>query len=111
MQQIAPDCRAVVTRFVYNLCNGLLAYPLLKDCDYRPVLLEEPSSAEQAVAILLNVLMIDGDSKVLNAQEAELRAGQYLRGYCDSSYRVQPPFEAWELERHPYNRKSSGPMP
>ena len=111
MRRIEPDCRAVVTRFVYNMCNGLLAYPLLEDRDYRQVLLDEPSAAEQTIAILLNVLTMDEDGKVLEAEKAEFRAAQYLRGYCDPTYRIEPPLEPWELERQPYNRRSSGPMP
>ena len=48
MNHVSTDCRAVVTRFVYNMNNGLLAYPVLQGSDYRSVLIEEPSAAEQA---------------------------------------------------------------
>jgi hypothetical protein len=111
MRHLEPDCRAVITRFVYNMCNGLLAYPLLENLDYRRVLWDEPSSAEQAIAIFLNALTMDAAGKVLDAQKAEFRAGQYIRGYCDPGYRIEPPLSSWELERQPYNRRSSGPMP
>lgn len=111
MSKLPVDCQAVVTRFVYNLCNGLLAYPILKDCDYRSVIVEEPSSAEQAVAVFLNVLEVSDIGVVSNAEAAELRAGQWLRSYCDPSYQPELPFEDWETKRAPYGRRSSGPMP
>ncbi len=35
MNHLSTDCRAVITRFIYNMNNGLLAYPLLEGSDYR----------------------------------------------------------------------------
>lgn len=110
-RHIESEARAVVTRFVYDMWNGTLEHPLLVGFDYRTVLLDEPSSAEQMVATFLNVLEVDDDGRVTNADEARLRAEQYLRRYCDQNYSVEPPFQDWELERHPYNRDSLGPMP
>lgn len=63
------------------------------------------------VAVFLNVLTLDNDGHVTNAREAEVRAAQYLRSYCEPAYEVDPPFQQAELMRHVYGRPSSGPMP
>ena len=106
-----PDCRAVMNHFVYSMMNGMLGYPLLEPVDYRPVLMEEGSASEQATAIFCNVLELDTDGSPVNANEAEVRAAQYIRAHCDQSYEVDPPFEAWELDRPPRKGKRLGPMP
>jgi len=46
------------------------------------------------------VLELDADGTVLNASHAEYRAAQFIRRYFDRAYRVDPPFERWELELH-----------
>lgn len=107
---VDQDVRAVATRFVYNMWNGLLEPSLLKSLNYREVLSAEPSAAEQMVAVFLNVLVIDGSGHVTNAKEAEFRAAQSLRSYLDRGYPVEPPLAESELELHPYSGPSSGPM-
>ena len=67
--------------------------------------------AEQASAIFCNVLELDEDGRPTNANEAEIRAAQYIRGYCDPEYTVDPPFEDWEIDRPPREGKKLGPMP
>lgn len=111
MPRLNPDCRAVINDFVYSMVNGLLGYPLLESIDYRPILMEEGSAAEQACAIFCNVLELDIDGQSINASEAEIRAAQYIRGYCDRSYEVDPPFEDWETHRPMRKGKKLGPMP
>ena len=59
----------------------------------------------------MNVLELDAAGHVVNAEEAEQRAGEYLRSYVDADDEAQPAFEDWETERYPYGRPSSGPMP
>ena len=59
VKQLSPDVKAVITRFVYEVFNGTFAYPLLEDIDYRSVLFDEPSAAEQMIATFLNVLEIN----------------------------------------------------
>ena len=93
------------------MANGLLGYPLLDSTDYRQVLADEGSAAEQACAIFCNVLELDTDGNPVNANEAEIRAAQYIRRYCDQSYVVDPPFEAWETDRPMRKGKKLGPMP
>jgi hypothetical protein len=81
-----PDVRAVMNHFVYSMMNGLLGYPLLESIDCGSVLMEEGSAAEQATAIFCNVLELDIDGSPLNANEAEIRAAQHIRAYCDRTY-------------------------
>lgn len=35
----------------------------------------------------------------MNANDAEIRAAQCLRSYCDPGYQVEPPFEDWDIDR------------
>jgi hypothetical protein len=73
---------------------------MLEGVDYLPLYGSEPSAIEQAYAIFANVVEVDGSGQVLNAQHAQKRATDYLRAYCDRSFKVDPPFEDWELELH-----------
>jgi hypothetical protein len=111
LTRLNPDFRAVMNYFVYSMMNGMLGYPLLESIDYRSVLMEEGSAAEQAIAIFCNVLELDIDGSPVNANEAEIRAAQYIRAYCDRTYEVDPPFEDWEIDRPWRKGKRLGPMP
>ena len=91
--------------------NGLLGYPLLESVRYRSVLKEEGSAAGQATPIFCNVLELDAEGSPVNANEAEIRAAQYIRACCDKAYEVSPPFEDWELDRPWRKGKRLGPMP
>jgi len=55
---------------------------------------------EISYSIFANVLEFDEPGCPVNAKYAEHRAAQYLRQYHDPSYKVSPPFEAWERELH-----------
>lgn len=55
---------------------------------------------EIAYSIFANVLEFDEPGCPVNAKYAEHRAAQYIRQYHDPSYKVSPPFEAWERELH-----------
>ena len=57
----------------------------------------EPSAIEQTYAIFMNVLEIDEEGRVTNLEHAEKRAIDYLRAYCDPSFRVEPPLQDWEV--------------
>jgi len=72
----------------------------LKGIDYLSLYGEEPSAIEQVFAIYVNVIELDENGQVLNAKYAEKRATDYLRSYCDSSFKVEPPYEDWEVELH-----------
>jgi len=70
----------------------------LKGIDYLKLYGEEPSAIEQAFAIFANVIALDENGEVLNAKHAEKRAVDYIRSYCDYTFKVEPPYEDWELE-------------
>jgi hypothetical protein len=73
---------------------------MLEGVDYLPLYGSEPSAIEQAYAIFANVLEVDERGQVLNAQHAQKRATDFLRAYCERSFKVEPPFEDWEIELH-----------
>ena len=73
---------------------------MLNGADCLPLYGTEPSAIEQVYAIFANVLELDEKGQVLNAQYAQKRATDYLRAYCDRSFKVDPPYEDWELELH-----------
>lgn len=88
-----------VRQFSLYFAKGTLGYPLLKGIDYTgEVLKEESSFAEQTFAIFMNNLEVDEEGNVLNYKYCENRAAQYIRGYFDDSYSVEPAFEQWEIE-------------
>ena len=70
----------------------------LKGIDYLKLYGDEPSAIEQAFAIFANVIEMDESGEVLNAKHAEKRATDYIRSYCDPSFKVEPPYEDWEIE-------------
>jgi hypothetical protein len=82
--------------FSYWVAAGSVGLPLLEGLEYRQPMLEEPSLMEMAYAIFANVIEFDEHGEPVNAKYAEHRAAQYIRSYCDPTYVVAPPFEAWE---------------
>ena len=81
--------------FAYFMSSG--THYMLKGIDYLPLYGREPSAIEQVYAIFANVLEMDENGQVLNATYAQKRATDYLRAYCDHSFRVNPPYADWEL--------------
>jgi hypothetical protein len=71
-------------------------HDLLEGVDYLSLYGEEPSAIEQVYAIFANVIELDEEGKVLNAQYAHKRATDYLRAYFDPMYKVTPAYEEWE---------------
>ena len=84
--------------FAYFMASG--TQYTLKGVDYLPLYGEEPSAIEQVYAIFANVLELDEDGQVLNAHYAQKRATDYLRAYCDPTFKVTPPYEEWEIALH-----------
>jgi hypothetical protein len=84
--------------FAYFLSSG--THYQLKGIDYLQLYGEEPSAIEQAFAIYTNVIELDDNGIVLNAKYAEKRAVDYIRPYFDPSFKVEPPYEDWEIELH-----------
>jgi hypothetical protein len=84
--------------FAYFMASG--THHKLEGINYLDLYGKEPSAIERCFAIYANVIELDEKGDVLNAKYAEERATQYLRAYCDASFKVHPPFEEWELELH-----------
>ena len=81
--------------FAYFMASG--TQYTLHGIDYLSLYGEEPSAIEKVFAIFANVIELDEDGKVLNAEYAEKRATDYLRSYCDPTFQVEPPYEDWEI--------------
>ena len=84
--------------FAYFMSSG--SHYMLQGINYLPLYGTEPSAIEQVYAIFANVLELDETGHVLNAIYAQKRATDYLRAYCDRSFKVIPPYEDWELALH-----------
>ena len=84
--------------FAYFMASG--NQYTLKGIDYLPLYGNEPSAIEQVFAIYANVIELDNTGKVLNAKFAKKRVTDYLRAYCDPSFKVEPPFQDWEVQLH-----------
>ncbi|PWU08552.1 MAG: hypothetical protein C5B50_29340 [Verrucomicrobia bacterium] len=84
--------------FAYFMSSG--SHYMLEGIDYLSLYGKEPSAIEQVYAIFANVLELDENGQVLNATYAQKRATDYLRSYCDRRFKVDPPYENWELELH-----------
>lgn len=101
--QLSEDFRRSLRHFAFYYTNGTLNWvagegDILKDIDYRTLLITEASLVEQAYAIYANVIQMDPSGKVLNDDYATRRAAQWVRWACDPSFKVEPPFEDWEVE-------------
>ncbi len=70
---------------------------MLEGVQYLDLYGKEPSAIEHTYAILVNVLEVNDKGEVTNLKHAEKRATDFLHSYCDPSFRVEPPFEDWEL--------------
>jgi len=99
-QKLSHSFSGALRTFSYWVANGTLGHPLLEGIDYSELFSSEPSALEQTYAIFANVIEMDDKGTVLNAKHAEQRAAQWLRSYCDPNYKVNPPFEDWEVSLH-----------
>jgi hypothetical protein len=99
MAKLSHSTSHAIRQFSFWIANRTVGLPLLDGIDYSCIF-EEPSALEQTYAIFVNVLELDADGTVLNAKHAEKRAAQYIRSYVERGYRVDPPFEGWEVALH-----------
>ena len=88
-----------IRTFSYWMANRTVGMSILEGVDYSCIF-EEPSALEAAYAIYCNVLELDDAGAVINDKQAQQRAAQSIRAYCDPSYKVEPPFEDWEVQLH-----------
>ena len=86
--------------FEYFIASG--THYQLEGMDYLELFGEEPGVIEQAFAIYVNVMELDSEGNVLNAKYAEKRAVDYIKSYCDPYFKVEPPYEYWEINIYIY---------
>ncbi|NOU95680.1 hypothetical protein GC093_20980 [Paenibacillus sp. LMG 31456] len=96
MQKLSHSFSGALRTFSFWIANGTVGLPILEGIDYSCIF-EEPNALEQAYAIFANVIEMDDDGKVCNPKYAEMRAALFIRSYVDSSYKVEPEFEGWEV--------------
>lgn len=96
--KLSHSVRGALRTFSYFLASG--THSMLEGVQYLDLYGKEPSAIEQTYAIFTNVLEVDERGEVLNLNHAEKRATDYLRYFCDPTFRVVPPFEDWEVELH-----------
>ena len=96
--KLSHEVSGALRTFSYFLASG--THYMLKGVPYLELYGNEPSAIEQVYAIFANVLEFDETGKVINLKHAEKRATDYLRSYCDRSFRVEPPLEGWEVALH-----------
>ena len=84
--------------FAYFMASG--TQNTLEGINYLSLYGEEPSAIEKVFAIYANVIELDEKGQVINAKYAEKRATDYLRAYCDPSFKVDPPYQEWEVALH-----------
>ena len=96
--KLSSSFSGALRTFAYFMASG--THYMLEGIDYISLYGKEPSAIEQVYAIFANVLELDENGQVLNATYAQKRATDYLRAYCDRSYKVDPPYQDWELELH-----------
>ncbi|AZJ33494.1 DUF7677 family protein [Tenacibaculum mesophilum] len=94
--KLSESFSGALRSFAYFMASG--THYQLKGIDYLKLYGEEPSAIEQAFAIFANVIEMDENGEVLNAKYAEKRATDYIRSYCDANFKVEPPYEDWEIE-------------
>ena len=98
--KLSRSARGSVRQFAFWVANRTVGLPTLEGVDYGCIF-EEPSALEAAFAVFCNVLELDPQGEATNFREAERRAAQYIRSYCDPGYVPDPPFADWETELHP----------
>jgi hypothetical protein len=96
--RLSSSFSGALRTFAYFMASG--SHYMLKGIDYLSLYGKEPSAIEQVYAIFANVLELDENGQVLNATYAQRRATDYLRAYCDRTFKVEPPYQDWELELH-----------
>ncbi|HAB19085.1 MAG TPA: hypothetical protein PLX89_06175 [Verrucomicrobiota bacterium] len=96
--RLSHQVSGALRTFSYFLASG--THYMLEGVSYLDLFGKEPSAIEQTYAIFANVLEIDEAGNVTNLNHAEKRAADYLRSYCDPGFKVEPPFEEWEVALH-----------
>ena len=96
--KLGNEFSGALRTFAYFMASG--THYMLDGVDYLDLYGEQPSEIEMVFAIFANVIELDENGDVLNFTQAQRRATDYLRAYCDPNYQVVPPFEKWETALH-----------
>ena len=94
--KVSNDFSGALRTVAYFMASG--THYMLEDVEYLELFGEDPSAIEMAFAIFANVIEMDEEGQVLNFTQAQKRATDYIKSYCDPSFEVSPPFEVWEQE-------------
>lgn len=94
--RLSNSVSGALRTFAYFMSSG--THYMLEGIDCVSLYGSEPSAIERAYAIFANVLELDENGLVLNAQYAQRRATDYIRSYSDPTFSVDPPYEDWEIE-------------
>ena len=98
MAQLHASIRAAIVDFAYALGNGTLdSGGLLRGVDYRPDIQRNSNELQLVFAVFTNVLQVDDDGRVTNAEYAKQRAAAVVRRYHQPSFVVDPPLADWEV--------------
>ena len=94
--KLSQEFSGALRTFAYFMASG--THYMLKDVDYLRLYGSEPSAIEQVFAIFANVVELNDEGEVTNFTYAQRRATDYLKQYCNPQFKVEPPYEEWELE-------------
>ena len=94
--KLSNDFSGALRKFAYFMASG--SHYMLEDVEYLDLYGSEPSAIEMVFAIFVNVMELDEEGNVLNFTYAQRRATDYLKSYCDQSFKVSPPYKDWEME-------------
>ena len=98
MARLPASVRAAVRDFAYALGNGTLdSTGLLRGIDYRPDFAKNSTELQLVFAVFTNVLQIDENGLITNAEEATRRAAAVVRHFHQPSFVVKPPLADWEV--------------
>lgn len=98
MPHLSNSFSGALRTFAYFMASG--TQYTLEGVNYLDLYGSEPSAIEQVYAIFANVLELEDSGRVINAHYAQKRATDYLRAYCDPGFKVEPPYEDWEIALH-----------
>ena len=81
--------------FAFRLANGSVSQEIFDEPSYSDFL-KDPKVLQQCFAIWANIARREYETD--DAYDGYKRVGHYLLTLLDPEYRVEPPFEDWELE-------------
>jgi len=96
--KLSNDFSGALRTFAYFMTSG--SHYMLEGVDYLSLYGNDPSAIEQTYAIFANVIELNETGHVLNFTHAQRRATDYLRSWFDPAFKVEPPFEEWEIALH-----------